>query len=77
MTGALSCLAMYVQLNGSPGEFGDITALWARYIKDLGLHKRDIAQMHPEQDLSETLLASYCYGETSVIRAAKIPDLIM
>jgi hypothetical protein len=55
---------MYVQLNGSPGEFGDITALWARYITELGLHKRDIAQMHPEQDLSETLLASYCYGET-------------
>jgi hypothetical protein len=64
MSGALFCLAKYAQLNGSPGEYGDITALWARYIKDLGLHKRDIAQLCPEQDLSETLLASYFYGET-------------
>ena len=64
ISGALSCLALYVQSNGSPGEYGDVTALWARYIKELELHKRDIAQLCSEQDLSETLLASYCYGET-------------
>jgi len=64
ISGALSCLALYVQSNGSPGEYGDITALWARYIKELELHKRDMAQLCPEQDLIETLLASYCYGET-------------
>lgn len=64
MSGALFCLAMYAQLNGSPGDYGQVTSLWAFQIRELGLHKRDIAQLYQEQDLSETLLASYCYSET-------------
>lgn len=64
MSGALFCLAMFVQLYGGPGEYGEMTALWAWHIQQLGLHKREIAQLYPAQDMSETLLASYCYGET-------------
>jgi hypothetical protein len=55
---------MFAQLHGGPGEYGEMTALWAWHIEELGLHKREIAQLYPAQDLSETLLASYCYGET-------------
>ena len=64
MLGAIFCLAMYAQLNGGPGEYGDLTSLWALQIKQLGLHRQETAQLYPAQELSETLLASYCYGET-------------
>lgn len=62
--GALFCMVTFVQLNGGLEEYRDITSMWAWQVSELGLHKQATAQLYTSQDMSETMLASYCYSET-------------
>lgn len=59
-------MVMWVQIHGGTAEYGEVTAHWAWQIRELGLHKRATAQLYPVQDMTDTLLATYCYAETCV-----------
>lgn len=65
-SGALFSMVMWVQIHGGAAEYREITSHWAWQIRNLGLHKQATAQLYPPQDMSETLLATYCFSETSV-----------